>query len=345
MLVLFFSAALLILLGPIGDVGSHRRKALWLCVAVWCVTFTAPIALQSSKLYLVNALLIFVGATAWNFGNRALRNAYLPLLVRSSPLLLAKTKELGDEEEPTGGAAFPEDDMPMVNESAEEGSRTTKEHRTSGSSFELQQEPNLKKRLVLNKLSEQLATEYSIVTSAYFFVGQMLGFAVQGVIVILLAPRETQPYNTFNLRLCCVFAAVFGLIFCSKSIHGLGVRPGPPLVGGKLKLLSVGTERVLMTLKLMRSDLRQMMVFLIGRTLHWTAVQSILTNATLFIEREFSLTADELVLPLVTMLVTSMFSALALGAFVKKYENSILKVSPFAKERGKKERDRERQRE
>ena len=164
-------------------------------------------------------------------------------------------------------------------------------------------------------------------TSAYFFVGQMLGFVVQGIIVILLAPKETEPYNTFNLRLCCVFAAVFGLIFCTKSIYGLGERPGPPFVGGKLKLLSVGAGRVPMTLKLMRSDLRQMMVFLIGRTLHWTAVQSILTNATLFIEREFSLTADELVIPLVVMLVTSMFSALALGAFVKKYETSILKVS------------------
>ncbi|QDZ21603.1 MFS domain-containing protein [Chloropicon primus] len=293
-LVLFSSGALLVILGPMGDIGSHRRLTLAFCVGVWGVCFAIPVSLSSSSLYLVNALFVFAGATAWNFGNRALRNAYLPLLVRSDPKVQEKMKELYSQAEEV-------DDQ--------DGARCD-DNRQRNSKMEV------------NKLSEQLASEFSITTSAYFFVGQILGFIVQGLLVTLLAPGETEPSNTFGLRLALAFAAVFGIAFCWHSIYGLGVRPGPPFAGGTLDWLSLGCKRVYGTLTLMRKDMSQMMVFLIGRTLHWTAVQSILTTATLYIEREFSLRADELVLPLVVMLVTSMISALALGAFVKRYKNS-----------------------
>ncbi len=46
-----------------------------------------------------------------------------------------------------------------------------------------------------------------------------------------------------------------------------------------------------------------------------------------YIEREFSLTAEELVLPLVVMLVTSMLSAFGFGVLLKKLENSIHRVT------------------
>ena len=309
--VLFFSAALLVFLGPIGDFGSYRKPALGLFVSIWCVAFLVPIALTSSKLYLVNGILIFVGATAWNFGNRALRNAYLPLLVRSSPLVLAKTKEINHS-----GA--------LSSDAAPEAAATDDEDAIGGESRD---KNDLDAKLELNKLSEQLASEYSVVTSGYFFVGQILGFVVQGLLVTLLAPKETDPSNTFGLRLCLAFAGVFGMIFCSRAIYGLGTRPGPPFHGTSCAKLTVGLRKLFVTLKLIKGEMNQMMIFLIGRTLHWTAVQSILTNATLYMEREFSLRADELVVPLVVMLLTSMVSALALGVFVKKFENSILKLT------------------
>ena len=308
--VLFFSAAFLIVLGPIGDFGRHRKPALACCVGIWCGCFLAPIALNGSSLYLVNGLLIFVGATAWNFGNRALRNAYLPLLVRTSPVLLAKMKEVD------GSGSHLHDDTPY-------SAGPSDSELGAGRSSELEREG----RMAVNKLSEQLGSQYSITTSAYFFAGQILGFAVQGTLVTLFAPKETEPADTFGLRVSLTFAALFGLVFCSRSVYGLGSRPGPPFVAGKFSWLTVGSKRVFDIMKLMREEMDQMMVFLIGRTLHWTAVQSILTTATLYIEREFSLRADELVLPLVVMLLTSMVSASALGVFVKKFENSIHKVS------------------
>ena len=182
-------------------------------------------------------------------------------------------------------------------------------------------------KTAINKLSEQFSSQYSITTSAYFFVGQILGFIVQGLLVTLLAPKETDPSNTFGLRLSLAFAAVFGLVFCAKSILGLGARPGPRFGGGKFAALTVGGKRVYGTVKLMQRDMREMSGFLVGRTLHWTAVQSILTTATLYIEREYSMSADDLVVPLVVMILTSTLGAFGLGAIVKKYENAVQKIT------------------
>ena len=276
-LVLFFSGALLVVLGPVGDFGSHRRATLATCVVVWASCFAIPVAFTGTSFYLANAALIFVGATAWNFGNRALRNAYLPLLVRSDPRV-AHFAAGGDKVEQ-------------------------------------------------RRVSEQLASEFSITTSAYFFVGQILGFVVQGLLVTMLAPSETRPSDTLGLRLSLAFAAAFGAIVCLRSVWGLGKRPGPPFSAGWGARATLGCRRVWKVLSLMRRDMRQMCVFLAGRTLHWIAVQSILTSATLYIEREFSPTADELVLPLVVMLVTSMVSAFALGALVKRHENSNQRIT------------------
>ena len=325
-LVLFFSGLSLVVMGPIGDFGSLRRPILALCVAIWGLCFAIPIGFASFDLYLVNGILIFVGATAWNFGNRALRNAYLPLLVRSNPLVQEKMKLLGAsamaDTQLQDSSSF---DRGEGEEGANGGTGERKEDegRRSDESMASHNDP----KTAINKLSEQFSSQYSITTSAYFFVGQILGFIVQGLFVTLLAPTETDPSNTFGLRLSLAFAAVFGLVFCAKSILGLGARPGPRFGGGKFAALTVGGKRVYGTVKLMQRDMREMSGFLVGRTLHWTAVQSILTTATLYIEREYSMSADDLVVPLVVMILTSTLGAFGLGAIVKKYENAVQKIT------------------
>lgn len=128
---LFCSALTLIVLGPIGDFGTSRKSALSFCVVMWVVCFTVPILLPDPKLYLVTGALVFVGATCWTFGNRALRNAYLPLLVRANPEMQERVKQV----ESIGR----QNDDPQATRRA---------------------------RLDLNTFSESLASQYSLETSA-----------------------------------------------------------------------------------------------------------------------------------------------------------------------------------
>ena len=298
-LVLFLSAVTLVLFGPIGDFGPHRKRALALCVATWAVCFAAPLAAGGDpRIYPLNAAFVLTGATAWNFGNRALRNAYLPMLVRTSPRMLAAASAASR----LGGKAAAA--LALA---------------PSPSASSVGPPPSV------DEISEQVASKLSLETSAVFFVGQVLGFVVQGLMVTLLAPKDTQPADTVGLRLALCFAATFGAAFCGWSIAGLPQEKAPPPPPGAWLLL--GARRVLVVLALMRRRMRQMLVWLIGRTLHWTAVQSILTTSTLYIEREFSMKADELVLPLVAMLATSFASAILLTALVKRREGVLLRAT------------------
>ena len=134
---------------------------------------------------MVNGALVFLGATAWNFGNRALRNAYLPLLVRSNPLVVEKMKELSHNEGDGEGEGEREGDgNGQAMGSSDNGDEETGQVGGRGEAYAAAGDGDAK--LAVNKLSEQLGSEYSIKTSAYFFVGQMIGFAVQVSVLSLL---------------------------------------------------------------------------------------------------------------------------------------------------------------
>jgi len=180
--------------------------------------------------------------------------------------------------------------------------------------------------------SESVAVRITMVSGTFFVASQLVGLAVQAALVVAFEPPDDDPTATLGLRLAVFSSAVPAAVLNAFAIRNMRQRPGKEFPKGSVLVL--GARHMLATVRTMGTHLPVLLVFMVGRTLVWITTGTLLITGVLFLEREFSMQADELAPLLFLFFLVGGVSNMSTVWLAKRYQGQVyrgvLVLSTFA---------------
>ncbi|KAJ5585362.1 uncharacterized protein N7459_005162 [Penicillium hispanicum] len=302
-------AVLIISMSGAADHGNYRKTLLVTFAFIGSISTMLFLAVVP-RVYLLGGLLAVIANTCFG-ASFVLLNAYLPVLVRHHPLVLAKKGQgtcsfHNDVSIPGEGAAYasgnsvpgtPSDSTPLLGPSASDRKVST----ASITSLEL-----------------SLSTKISSFGIGIGYIGAVTLQIIS--IVVVVATHQT----TFSLRLVMFLIGLWWFIFTFPATLWLRARPGPPLLADGQPLHSWMAYMVYAWMSLGKTAMRarrlkDILLFLAAWFLLSDGIATVSGTAVLFAKTELHMKPAALGLINVIVMIAGVF-----GAFCWSYVSSLL---------------------